>query len=90
MIFPIRITIPYRWLHGGLLKVLFSRFDFFFTPRRTEPLRFSIGHKNAPVIAVLLLLASTSINGSVVHDGILGVDGVNPLDIMALFISLVR
>ncbi|KZS87743.1 hypothetical protein SISNIDRAFT_476169 [Sistotremastrum niveocremeum HHB9708] len=53
-----------------------------------EPLRFIIGHKTAPVIAVLLLLVSTSIDGSVVRDGILGVDGVNPLDIMALFISL--
>jgi hypothetical protein len=52
--------------------------------------RVRIDFRVAPIAAVLLLLATTAINGSVVRDGIVGTDGVHPLDIMALFISLVR
>lgn len=53
-------------------------------------MKFRIDHKIAPIAAVLLLLATGAIRGQVVRDGILGADGVHPLDIMALFISLVR
>ncbi|KAL7423611.1 hypothetical protein Q5752_001192 [Cryptotrichosporon argae] len=41
----------------------------------------------APVIGVLLLLASTCIPGSVVRTGIVGSGGLRPYDIMTLFIS---
>jgi hypothetical protein len=41
-------------------------------------------------MAVLLLLATRAINSSVLRRGILGADGVQPINIMALFISLVR
>jgi hypothetical protein len=50
---------------------------------------FPITLSTAPVIGVLLLLASTSIPGSVVRTGIVGSGGVKPYDIMTLFISLV-
>ena len=42
------------------------------------------------MIAVLLLLATKAINGTVLRYGILGTDGIQPINIMALFISLVR
>jgi len=42
------------------------------------------------MISVLLLLAAKAINGTVLKRGIIGADGVEPISIMALFISLVR
>lgn len=50
---------------------------------------FPLGLSTAPVIGVLLLLATKSIPGSVVRDGIVGSQGVRPYDIMTLFLSLV-
>ncbi|KAK4683915.1 hypothetical protein P7C73_g6294, partial [Tremellales sp. Uapishka_1] len=50
-------------------------------------LKFPLGLQTAPVIGVLLLLASTCIPGSVVRDGIVGSGGVRPYDILVLFIS---
>ncbi|EPT02440.1 hypothetical protein FOMPIDRAFT_1029292 [Fomitopsis schrenkii] len=41
-----------------------------------------------PLISVLVLLATGAIDGAVIRDGIVGANGVQPLDIMALFISL--
>ncbi|KAH9927802.1 uncharacterized protein B0H18DRAFT_1084659 [Fomitopsis serialis] len=41
-----------------------------------------------PLVSVLLPLATGAIDGTVVRDGIVGANGVQPLDIMALFISL--
>ncbi|KAG9027351.1 hypothetical protein FRB95_007838 [Tulasnella sp. JGI-2019a] len=42
----------------------------------------------APPLGVLLLLASRAIDGTTLKRGILGADGIKPIDIMALFISL--
>lgn len=50
---------------------------------------FKLGLETAPVIGVLILLASTCIPGSVVRDGIVGSEGVRPYDIMTLFLSFV-
>ena len=52
-------------------------------------MHFKLGLETAPVIGVLLLLASTCIPGSVVRDGIVGSEGVRPYDIMTLFLSFV-
>lgn len=49
----------------------------------------TLGLESAPVIGVLLLLASTCIPGSVVRAGIVGSGGVRPYDIMTLFLSFV-
>ena len=43
-----------------------------------------------PLFAVLLLLATRCIDGDDLRRGIVGEGGVEPLSIMALFISLVR
>ncbi|KAJ9104203.1 hypothetical protein QFC19_004020 [Naganishia cerealis] len=53
-----------------------------------ERAHFTLGLATAPVIGVLLLLATTSIGGQVLRNGIVGVQGVKPYDIMTLFISL--
>lgn len=44
----------------------------------------------APVVGVVLLLITTTIDGSVLRHGIVGEDGVRPYDVLVLFISLVR
>lgn len=54
-----------------------------------EPWRFELGLTTAPFIGVLLLLATTSIGGETLRNGIVGTQGVKPYDIMTLFISLV-
>ncbi|KAI0034846.1 hypothetical protein K488DRAFT_44541, partial [Vararia minispora EC-137] len=41
-----------------------------------------------PLIATLFLLAVGAIDGIVIRKGIVGADGVSPLDILALFLSL--
>ncbi|KZT72425.1 hypothetical protein DAEQUDRAFT_664278 [Daedalea quercina L-15889] len=59
--------------------------------RTDTPIRKTYLHLNfitVPLISVLLLLATGAIDGPVVRDGIVGANGVQPLDIMALFISL--
>ena len=43
-----------------------------------------------PLISVLVLLACGAFDGETVRDGVVGTGGVRPLNIMALFISLVR
>jgi len=48
----------------------------------------TIDHVWAPLLGVLILLMTTSIGSSEIKTGILGTSGVEPLDILALFISL--
>lgn len=50
--------------------------------------RITVGFQTAPLVAVLLLLATGVLHGKEVREGIAGTSGVEPLDIMALFISL--
>ena len=51
--------------------------------------KVTVGFQTAPLAAVLLLLAAGAIHGTEVREGITGTSGVQPLDVMALFISLV-
>ncbi|KDE03406.1 hypothetical protein MVLG_06122 [Microbotryum lychnidis-dioicae p1A1 Lamole] len=44
--------------------------------------------RTAPVAGVILLLLTTTIDGSVLRKGIVGEDGVRPYDVLVLFISL--
>ncbi|WVQ98459.1 hypothetical protein IAU59_005584 [Kwoniella sp. CBS 9459] len=53
---------------------------------RSDTLHIPLDLRTAPVIGVLLLLASTCIPPSVVRRGIVGSAGVRPYDIMTLFI----
>ncbi|ORX39642.1 hypothetical protein BD324DRAFT_640872 [Kockovaella imperatae] len=57
-------------------------------PSTNRPQRWhlTIGLNTAPVIGVLLLLATTCIPGKVVRSGIVGSDHVKPYDILTLFI----
>ncbi|KAI0767891.1 arsenical pump membrane protein-domain-containing protein [Irpex lacteus] len=50
--------------------------------------RITIGFQTAPLVAVLLLLATGVLHGKEIREGITGTSGIEPLDIMALFISL--
>ena len=49
-----------------------------------------MNYLTGPMTSVLLLLAVKAINGAVLKHGIVGADGIEPISIMALFISLVR
>lgn len=49
-----------------------------------------LNHVSAPIIGCLLLLATKTIGGEQVRAGIVGEEGVEPYDVLALFISLVR
>ncbi|CBQ70540.1 conserved hypothetical protein [Sporisorium reilianum SRZ2] len=53
-----------------------------------RPMHLTIDHVSAPVIGVLVLLATTTIGGEQVRQGIVGEDGIEPYDVLALFISL--
>ncbi|TKY84989.1 hypothetical protein EX895_006069 [Sporisorium graminicola] len=52
------------------------------------PMHLTIDHVSAPLIGVLVLLATTTIGGEQVKQGIVGEDGIEPYDVLALFISL--
>ncbi|KIS71234.1 uncharacterized protein UMAG_01138 [Mycosarcoma maydis] len=53
-----------------------------------KPMYLTIDHVSAPVIGVIVLLATTTIGGEQVRQGIVGEDGIEPYDVLALFISL--
>ncbi|SPO39873.1 uncharacterized protein PSFLO_05354 [Pseudozyma flocculosa] len=53
-----------------------------------RPMYLTIDHVSAPLIGVLLLLATTTIGGAQIRTGIVGEDGVEPYDVLLLFISL--
>lgn len=55
-------------------------------PRRRHVV---LNYITVPLFSVLLLLATKAIDGPIVKRGIVGDDGIQPLNILALFISLV-
>ncbi|KAJ5501534.1 Arsenical pump membrane protein ArsB [Penicillium expansum] len=68
-------------------------------PHRTHPRRddkqpvlvkfsFPLNFITAPLIADLFLLAILAIGRKEVHDGIVGADNINPIDIMVFFLTL--
>lgn len=54
----------------------------------SERISIPLTHTSAPVIGVIILLATTSIGGAELRGGIVGADGVRPYDVLALFICL--
>lgn len=56
---------------------------------RNERMSLPLDLRTAPVAGVILLLITTTINGSVLRSGIVGEEGVRPYDVLVLFISLV-
>ncbi|GJE94670.1 hypothetical protein PsYK624_108410 [Phanerochaete sordida] len=87
VIFPLRIPIPFLLTNPVINLLVKHRI---IPPRMRGPRRFQI-HLNfitVPLTCVLILLACKAIDGEVLKRGILGADGVKPINIMALFISL--
>ena len=95
VIFPLRVPIPLFILEtlAHALAVLRIASE----PDRQHPasqtLKRRYIHLNVitvPLVSVLILLAAGVFDGQTLRDGVLGTAGIQPLNIMALFISLVR
>jgi hypothetical protein len=88
VIFPVKIRLPVT-----VTQLLYRTFvvlrlcDYTDPPKRWH---ISLSLETAPLVGVLLLLATTTIDGSVIRLGIAGENGVRPYDVLALFIILVR
>lgn len=90
VIWPVRIPLL-RPLRKPLLKLLkgcriLSESDH--ERLSQSELYFPVSLETAPVIGVLLLLASTTIDGSTIRLGVKGDENVKPYDVLVLFISL--
>ncbi|CAE6527269.1 unnamed protein product [Rhizoctonia solani] len=83
VIAPFSIPLP-RFLNNPLSIILFRK-------SLNEPRArayFPVNYVSAPVFGVFFLWAAQCIDGTIVRNGIVGTNGIKPLDIMALFISL--
>ncbi|CAE6412640.1 unnamed protein product [Rhizoctonia solani] len=80
---PFRIPLP-RFLKKPLSIILFQKSS---NEAHSRPY-FPVNYVSAPVFGVFFLWAAQCIDGTIVKNGIVGTDGIKPLDIMALFISL--
>ncbi|KIV89370.1 hypothetical protein PV10_08944 [Exophiala mesophila] len=90
VIWPVRIPLPHA-VQQPLRRILHQAriiddADYEYLSKR--PLHISLSLTTAPVIAVILLLATTTINGSTIRLGIVGDENVKPYDVLVLFISL--
>jgi hypothetical protein len=89
VIYPVRIPLGRR-LTSFVLRVccklrIINEYD----AGDVEPLHFPLDLRTAPVVGVILLLATTTINGSTIRLGIVGDENIKPYDVLVLFISLV-
>jgi ABC-type sugar transport system permease subunit len=91
VIWPIRIPIPKSTQRVGLSVTKSFRIIGLeeYQKLKTANLSFPISLQTAPVIGVVLLLATTTIHGSTIKLGIKGDENVKPYDVLVLFISLV-
>ncbi|TCD66275.1 hypothetical protein EIP91_001604 [Steccherinum ochraceum] len=89
VIFPVRIPIP-RWITLQVVKALaWGRVIPPIDPEEPRRRRYVVlNFISVPLFSVLLLLATRAIDGPVISHGIVGDDGVKPINILALFISL--
>lgn len=90
VIWPVHIPLPapaQRWLLKAAVKcrVIGAEESAKLSARR---LHIHLSLTTAPVIAVILLLATTTIHGSTIKLGIKGDANVKPYDVLVLFISL--
>jgi hypothetical protein len=89
VIFPIKVPLPF-----AVSRLLYKTFvalricDYSDEPQGRWHVWLSL--ETAPFIGVLLLLATTTIDGSVIGHGIAGENGIRPYNVLALFIILVR
>ncbi len=94
VVFPFRVYLPSQFTAIcrtilSKLKALPPRSSINGHQRHTDRWSMHVDYSNLPVAAVLFLLSTTAIDGNAVRKGIVGDEGIHPLDIMALFISLV-
>ena len=92
VICPIRIPVP-EFVHHALLDAskrlrIIDENDYKRVSQKR--LRLPLSLETAPVIGVILCLATTTIQGSTVKLGIKGDANIKPYDVLVLFISLVR
>ncbi|OAP58937.1 hypothetical protein AYL99_06234 [Fonsecaea erecta] len=90
VIWPVKIALPaslQRLLLSTLLTTrVIGRRDFEALSNRRLHIHLSL--TTAPVLAVILLLATTTLHGSTIRLGIVGDETVKPYDVLVLFISL--
>lgn len=87
------VLLPFRILLPRIVTSLLVKWLPFSNESKRDSRRrwfIPINYVSGPVSGVLLLWAAQCIGWSVIRDGVIGSDGIKPLDIMALFISLVR
>ena len=89
MLFPLHIPLPRR-VTNALVNLLVKIRAMSEPERPSRTRHIPLNYITVPLVSVLVLLASGAIDGSVIKRGIIGADGVKPINIMALFISLVR
>jgi Na+/H+ antiporter NhaD/arsenite permease-like protein len=90
VIWPVKIPLPaflQRLLLSALLKTRVIGHDDL-KQLSSRRLHIHLSLTTAPVIAVILLLATTTIRGSTIRLGIVGDENVKPYDVLVLFISL--
>ncbi|EHY51895.1 hypothetical protein ABEF92_000357 [Exophiala dermatitidis] len=91
VIWPVRIPIPTalgRLIVSCLRRTRIIPASSYHELSHLQPLHFSLSLKTAPVIGVILLLATTTIHGSTIRLGIVGDETIKPYDVLVLFISL--
>jgi hypothetical protein len=89
--FPVYIPIPQRVLgFFGLFKTRRKNAGAeVASGENATAIRIPLNYVTAPVAAVFILLAAGCIHGEQLRNGIIGSDGVEPLNVMALFTCLV-
>ncbi|KAH0835302.1 hypothetical protein AYO21_01526 [Fonsecaea monophora] len=90
VIWPIKIPLPAP-LQQLLLSTLVNTRVIRLSEHRSlssRQLHVHLSLTTAPVLAVVLLLATTTIHGSTIRLGIVGDETVKPYDVLVLFISL--
>lgn len=92
VIWPLNIPLP-NFLQSLYLKTLralrvIGRPEF--DSLSSRKLHFPLSLETAPLIGVIILLASTTIDGSTIRLGVKGDENVKPYDVLVLFISLVK
>lgn len=92
VVFPVKIPLPafvQRPILNALQKcrIIGSEERSLLDKRR---MHLTLSLLTAPLIGVILLLATTTINGSTIRLGVVGDENVKPYEVLVLFISLVR
>ncbi|KAG9086772.1 hypothetical protein FRC06_002879 [Ceratobasidium sp. 370] len=87
VIAPFRVPLP-RVLSRALYRLLHWKPSEDYQSEVNRRLYFPVNYVSAPVFGVFFLWAAQCIDGNIVRNGIVGTEGIKPLDIMALFISL--